>query len=95
MNTGKAIRQFEEFKKNGYGHSFLPSTGSIEAAIFALRAQQEREKGCEYCEIAEHNEGVLPVEKDTMCGLKLNYCPMCGRKLETNEATTFEQREGE
>jgi hypothetical protein len=47
----------------------------------ALREKQEREKGCEYCEKAKRNKYFRPIDKATMCGLPLRFCPMCGKKL--------------
>ena len=65
----KAIKDFEKFKQAGYTHGELPSSWHIELAISALRAQQEREKGCNYC----HGW-------DKRCGV--NYCPDCGKELQ-------------
>ncbi len=50
-----------------------------------LREKQEREKGCEYCEVDESGQMRLIWE----CGLdhfdfELNVCPNCGRKLREN-----------
>lgn len=64
-------------------------------AIAALREQEERSKGCDYCDIAKANEGVVctklwvketETNKWTMMGKKLIYCPMCGRKLDKEDA---------
>lgn len=57
-----------------------------EAVLSALRAQQEREKGCEYC-----RRGIISVHMEmkpsSMGNEQLNpnrapwFCPMCGRRL--------------
>lgn len=60
-------------------------------AIAALREQEERSKGCMYCDIAKANAGVInkalwmkesETHKWTLCGKRLEFCPMCGRRLE-------------
>lgn len=65
-----------------------------ELAISALREQQEREKGCEYCNpevmsgnpiFSRHADGYLGNGKfctDNGVGVKAYYCPHCGRRLE-------------
>ena len=66
---------------------------ACETALAALRAEEEREKGCEYCTVNKELAETLQV--DTLCAAftkhtsemkclcrPLRYCPMCGRKLD-------------
>lgn len=66
----------------------------IELAETALQEKAEREKGCEYClrmanmPFEEHDvyidgNGKLDVDADE--DYQLNFCPMCGRKLEVDK----------
>ena len=84
-----AIEQFEELKDDNYSHRSLPSSWSIELAISALRAQQEREKGCEYCNGPDTEYGVISFPRTESGEIDINQvevvaarvCPMCGREL--------------
>lgn len=64
---------------------------AMKMAISALREQEERSKGCEYCarrkSLPIRNDlGHLWIENGKLNNLydecKINFCPMCGRKLE-------------
>ena len=67
-----------------------------EAALSVLQEREERSKGCEYCNgdvderpfldsedlyISEDGWLTLSDEDHDFC--KINFCPMCGRKLKT------------
>lgn len=68
---------------------------AVNLAIQALQEKAEREKGCEYCNnhkpltslYTEYSVEVDDKELSVWNGLrceehfKINYCPMCGRKL--------------
>ena len=75
--TEQAIEWFES-RKAGIA---LPGARMMNnLALTALRAQLEREKGCEYC-----NDPDMPTfEADCMNHKDWHYhfCPMCGKKLE-------------
>jgi len=48
-------------------------------SLVALREKADQDKGCEYC------NGDIPVLYDTfdsVNGKPVNFCPMCGRRLE-------------
>ena len=57
---------------------------ACEAALAALRAEEEREKGCEYCKnrfgIATHHVTESGMQAGT--NKAAAFCPMCGRKLD-------------
>lgn len=53
-----------------------------EVAIAALREQEQREQGCEWCFHFESDPQHLIGEGNGMyTELIYNFCPMCGRKL--------------
>jgi len=79
---------FEDSKINKEFHDTVP------LLFQALREKQEREKGCDYCKtmknlpFEEHDvyidgNGKLDVDDDE--DFQLNFCPMCGRKLEESK----------
>ena len=69
-DTELAIEKFERFIESGYANYNLPSSGLINVALNALRAQQERENGCEFC-------------KDNFYRRSLyKFCPYCGYKID-------------
>ena len=49
----RAIDDFESFESDFYSHRSLPSSWNIELALAAMREQQERTSGCEYCNDGE------------------------------------------
>ena len=51
---------------------------AMDMAIAALREQEERGKGCEFC---DNGEQYSTYDKYGM-NLTLALCPMCGRRLE-------------
>lgn len=62
-------------------------------AVAALREQEERSKGCAHCTkrkgLSLRNDlGHLWIENGRLNNLydecKINFCPMCGRKLEVD-----------
>lgn len=85
----RAIEHYEY----GISHDIFsePVTTYARLAVEALRAQAEREKGCEIC------NGKLPCDNgcDGFCDIcdipdvwktihktgQYNFCPICGRKL--------------
>ena len=91
MNTEQAIEVIECEKgcaeadlANNEGH--INTERFIDAcnmALAALRNQQEREKGCAYCNsrfgIATHHTTESGLQVGTKRGAKC--CPECGRKL--------------
>ena len=48
----------------------------------ALRAEEEREKGCRYCKGYMFNNPLTGEQFATACGVPLKHCPNCGRKLD-------------
>lgn len=73
MNTEQAIEQMERCYA---GCAVMNSDNRefVDFVISALRAQQEREKGCTYCMQPE-----IYARKSQL------YCDMCGRKLEVEK----------
>ena len=64
-----------------------------ELALSALRAQQEREKGCEYCNDPDTEYGAISfprtasgkVDIDKVEAVEAYFCPNCGRALKPKE----------
>ena len=71
-----------------------------EKAFEALEEKTEREKGCDYCKLGKSINGerdvcIIKVNKKTLLlkysddfystDVEINYCPMCGRKLEVRK----------
>jgi hypothetical protein len=92
MTTEQAIRWFE----SGMWQQDLTTTMAVGMALAALRAQQEREKGCEYCNryntLNESSNQTDIWNGNTLAvgyGVyrTINFCPMCGRKLEPKEVS--------
>ena len=70
-------------------------SGAYGWAIAALREQEERSNGCEWCEkgrvlcwdsggeeVCIAQQGKLPVLGTDDWGFAVKLCPMCGRRLE-------------
>lgn len=55
---------------------------AIDMALAALRAEEEREKGCRYCKGYMFNNPRTGEQFATACGVPLKHCPNCGRKLD-------------
>ena len=85
--TAERIEEaIEEIAESGvYGNQVHQET--METALAALRAEQERSKGCEYCtsrfDIASHHTNAAGLQAGT--NKKATHCPMCGRKLERSD----------
>jgi hypothetical protein len=77
VTTERAIEVLEEIypsKKQIVRCVYPYVADAIDTAISALRAQQEREKGCDGC----NNEQ----SRTDMKKLGFTSCPWCGKKLE-------------
>ena len=85
-----AIANISDFLEAEIGQGDL-QMASVEMALAALQEQAERDKGCEYCSdmkympFGEHKvyidgNGKLDVDDDE--DFQLNFCPMCGKRLE-------------
>ena len=59
---------------------------AYDMAIAALREQEERSKGCEYCnglpELQRECFTMPNASKQDYDIVTIRYCPMCGRRLE-------------
>lgn len=101
MNTEQAIKLFSDIleDKGQIKNLRYINPKHIECAIEALRAQQEREKGCPCCNISEpiideqkctawEDDGRLWVDYqyEPRVSSQIYFCPMCGRPLEPKEA---------
>ena len=92
-DTEKAMKHFEKLQKRYTTQHNGKHCDLVATALFALRSQSEREKGCEVC------NGDLPCDNDCdgfcdICEIPevwktihktghYNFCPMCGRELNT------------
>lgn len=56
--------------------------GMLVQAVIALRSEQEREKGCEYCDNDYYMEDT---DLHGLDKIKNRFCPFCGRKLEVDK----------
>jgi hypothetical protein len=67
-----------------FTQDFHPSTLRAKAvntmAIAALREQQAREKGCDYCGLIYKLDGASYGTDSVI--IKNRFCPMCGKRLE-------------
>ena len=71
----KAITYFEALlERLGNGDS---DNAVCATALAALREQAEREKGCFWCLDVSLNDVRINEVR-----VNINYCPMCGRRLE-------------
>ena len=74
---------------------FVTVEGAYRAAFTALREQEDRSKGCDWCkkdrvlcwdsggeEVCIANHGKLPILGTDDWGVAIKFCPMCGRRLE-------------
>jgi len=53
---------------------------ALDIAIAALREQQAREKGCDYCGLIYKLDGASYGTDSVI--IENRFCPMCGRELE-------------
>ena len=69
MTIEEAIKELHEIRPRG---GIIPQSRAeaIDIAVVAMRAQQEREKGCKFCNTSNDREET-----------NVSYCPHCGRKL--------------
>jgi hypothetical protein len=74
-----AITNLEEFLEADIGQGDLHMC-SAEAALIALREQQAREKGCDYCGLIYKLDGASYGTDSVI--IENRFCPMCGRRLE-------------
>lgn len=91
----KAIAEIERQYKIGVDYGNCKDHTAIclldeqaELALAALYEKQEREKGCELCNsvpdsIYRRDWTIAVKDEDKV--VDINYCPMCGRRLEGNE----------
>ena len=85
MTREEAIERLEFHKQVWMMVGGLDLSKVLDMAIAALREQEERSKGCEFCaETLKRFDRVLAVadycEDDIVYEPK--FCPMCGRRLE-------------
>lgn len=69
MTKGEAAANLLEYLK-GFEKRGTVWYESLDMAISALREQEERSKGCEWCDFFFDHSG------------KFQFCPQCGRRLE-------------
>lgn len=83
--VSRSIDHLESMSHCGYG----PMRDTCATALAALRAEQERNKGCDFC----HRE--KPIKAHTYlpdCGsqygvsVQADFCPKCGRRLPEGSA---------
>lgn len=102
MTREEAIKWLEETK---FGGKILHDNAVIQVcdmAISAIREQEERENGCEYCTDSKNiyhlasgvhdsmdedvyisgNALVVDIGCNSYGSADINYCPMCGRRLQ-------------
>lgn len=103
MTREEAIKELRRlhyaYKADEHGDYFYDNADDVcqaaALAIAALREQEERSKGCEWCkkdrvlcwdsggeEVCIANQGKLPVLGTDDWGFAIKFCPMCGRRLE-------------
>lgn len=97
MTAKEAINHLGTYRFRGINHTtaeFIPAPDvwqeALEMAISALREQEERSKGCEFCKGAKYIYGELfasghvDSDHDFVHGHygDLSICPVCGRRLE-------------
>ena len=85
MTREEAIKRLETCDECGDCLTCAAHDEALDMAISALREQEERSKGCEFCaETLKRFDHVLAVadycEDDIVYEPK--FCPMCGRRLE-------------
>jgi hypothetical protein len=99
MNAEQAIQGFEIDNALLAGSGELATIARNNLAVAALRAEAEREKGCEYCKDPRTFEGVgVSTKYDDrphvyLCGgiskpeenERFRLCPMCGKRLEVKQ----------
>ena len=79
----RAIDHLESMSHCGYG----PMRDTCDTALAALRAEQERNKGCMYC--VGFGISSATVKSDFGFSEKMkriNFCPYCGRRLPEGSA---------
>ena len=80
MTREEAIKRIEDHMihhhMGEYPHIFIGE--ALDMAIAALREQEEREKGCKFC---DNGEQYSTYDKYGT-NLTLAFCPMCGQRLE-------------
>ena len=98
MNREEAIRildpetAVETLSEIEYYGGFRGRTKAAQAlydacilAVTALREQEERERGCEYCNglpFSQMEDFTMPnASKKDYDIVTIRYCPMCGRRL--------------
>lgn len=85
MTREEAIKRLETCDECGDCLTCAEHDEAVQMAIAALREQEERSKGCEFCaETLKRFDHVLAVadycEDDIV--YEPRFCPMCGRRLE-------------
>ena len=77
-----------EFYRRGNAHApevYYSDLAFLSAAISALREQEERERGCEYCNglpFSQMEDFTMPnASKKDYDIVTIRYCPICGRRL--------------
>ena len=100
MTKEKAIRHFERYINDDC--YTIEHRDACRMAISALREQEERERGCEYCNdcksICNQDEDIhisgnilrIDIGCYAYSSVKINFCPMCGRRLYFPIPTTAE-----
>ena len=92
MTYREAIEIIEDCRycKKKVGGECVGSDECFEAkciALSALKEQEERNKGCEYCKGRAYTK--KPVTITTIYGKKISiaieFCPHCGRSMKGNE----------
>ena len=82
MDRAEAIKRLA-IRRDDCSHANTKE--ALNVAIAALREQEQREQGCEYCNglpDVQREDFTMPnASKKDYDIVKINFCPMCGRKL--------------
>lgn len=80
MTREEAIKEMQSYADSSWGGL----NDAFEMSIAALREQEARSKGCEFCREASFTEKPFDVktQRGHTVSVQFNCCPVCGRKLE-------------
>lgn len=89
MNRAEVIKALEKWQAElewiKGSHTWQYRKKVLAETIAALREQEQREQGCEYCNglpDEQREDFTMPnASKKDYDIVKINFCPMCGRKL--------------